>query len=684
MNSSLSLLPRGISQATLRSRPSIRATGLLLGAAFVFFCATSISSAAIELSGDNTPPTISLWNPDTAAVIGVNTTGTLTITDTDGTLQNKSTEIGLNASSNGTATIIGATLLWTMSDSLVIGVSGAGSLNVQSGGLVSDSYGSIGSDFGSDGTATVTGPNSTWNTTNSLNIGGNGKGTLNIQSGGLVTDSDGLIEDAHALGTVSVTGTGSTWTNTQSLQIGSTRDYFPELVSQYTATLTVANGGLVTAKTLYAPLSSLLGDGVITVHGAVLDGNVVINDASATQHHIAFGTGGTLNLDFDGTGIVGAGFKGTGSLKIADGVHIVSSSGCIGYHFFSSGTVTVTGSGSTWTNSAELNIGYNGDGSLIVENGGVVSNTNAYLGGGYLNPMGPDEYVFHGQALVKGNASKWINNGNIYVGCGGNGFLEVQTGGEVSCSNAYIGYNGESNCYTHVEDANSKLLVGQSLYVGYDSSGRLEIGGLVAARNLILATHSYVTAGCSISSGGTLQVGTVSKGNGAVDITWFGGTIRNFDASTNLVIPSGLELKIKPMGIYSFFIDSGRSGTVSAVISETFPDSFFPSLVRKLGGGLLTLTAANTYPDYTVISEGTLALSNTGSLASSRIQVASGAKFDVSAKSGGFFWEQVKPSWVREPSWEISRLPAFMHRAIPWESKRFREIIRCKDNSTWN
>ena len=55
-----------------------------------------------------------------------------------------------------------------------------------------------------------------------------------------------------------------------------------------------------------------------------------------------------------------------------------------------------------------------------------------------------------------------------------------------------------------------------------------------------------------------------------------------------------------------------------------------------MGGGVLTLTAANTYTGPTSVGEGTLALNSTASLASSIINVAGGATFDVSAKSGGF------------------------------------------------
>ena len=58
--------------------------------------------------------------------------------------------------------------------------------------------------------------------------------------------------------------------------------------------------------------------------------------------------------------------------------------------------------------------------------------------------------------------------------------------------------------------------------------------------------------------------------------------------------------------------------------------------LTKAGAGKLTLGSANTYGGNTTISTGTLALSGSGSIASSpAISVASGATFDVSAVTGG-------------------------------------------------
>ncbi len=43
------------------------------------------------------------------------------------------------------------------------------------------------------------------------------------------------------------------------------------------------------------------------------------------------------------------------------------------------GVVTVSGAGSSWTNSSWLRVGNNGDGALTIEDGGAVSNTDGFI-----------------------------------------------------------------------------------------------------------------------------------------------------------------------------------------------------------------------------------------------------------------------------------------------------------------
>ena len=145
---------------------------------------------------------------------------------------------------------------------------------------------------------------------------------------------------------------------------------------------------------------------------------------------------------------------------------------------------------------------------------------------------------------------------------------------------------------------------------------------------------------CSIDGGGTLQVGAIAKGRGSATFNWYDGTIQNYDADTDLTVSKDnyFILKLGATGTHAFKIDAGRVGTVDAVLCDVTSGG----TLAKQGAGFLTLTAANTYTGGTTISAGTLALSATGLLASSVIDVQSGATFDVSAKSGGWTLEAGK------------------------------------------
>jgi T5SS/PEP-CTERM-associated repeat protein len=118
---------------------------------------------------------------------------------------------------------------------------------------------------------------------------------------------------------------------------------------------------------------------------------------------------------------------GTGTLAISSGGAVSNTMGILGYDVNGTGTVTVEGAGSTWSNSAELRVGDFGIGNLGISNGGVVSSTSGFLGfyaGGV------------GIATVAGAGSTWTNSADLYVGgdstaSGGAGLLSVNTGGTV-------------------------------------------------------------------------------------------------------------------------------------------------------------------------------------------------------------------------------------------------------------
>ncbi|GAB2575428.1 autotransporter-associated beta strand repeat-containing protein [Dyella jejuensis] len=116
---------------------------------------------------------------------------------------------------------------------------------------------------------------------------------------------------------------------------------------------------------------------------------------------------------------------------------------------------------------------------------------------------------------------------------------------------------------------------------------------------LILAGNNTYTGGTTIS-GGTLQIGNGGTTGSIV------GDIANSGA---------------------LMFDRSDSTSFTGIISGS-------GSVAQIGGGTLTLTAANTFTGATTISNGTLALSGAGSIASSS-GVSDSGTFDISNASNG-------------------------------------------------
>ena len=71
------------------------------------------------------------------------------------------------------------------------------------------------------------------------------------------------------------------------------------------------------------------------------------------------------------------GVSATGALTIQSGGTMNNTLGIIADNVGSTGTATVDGAGSSWTNSGDFYVGHDGNGTLTISNGGAVSNASA-------------------------------------------------------------------------------------------------------------------------------------------------------------------------------------------------------------------------------------------------------------------------------------------------------------------
>jgi T5SS/PEP-CTERM-associated repeat protein len=394
--------------------------------------------------------------------------GSLTIAN-NANINSSTGFLGYLAGSKGNATVTGTNARWTLSGELCVGRAGSGILNIEDGAKITNTLAYIGQAVGSSGTVKVAGVGSTWANSDQIYIGQYGNGLLTIEGGGQVSNRSSYLGNrSGSTGSVVVVGPGSKWTNNGAIFVGGAG----------TGSLTVADGGEVVAQQLFASLEDLKGNGTITVsQGGNLDADLRFDATHGTQQSLAFGSGGTLTVDWN-EGVLGVGYQRVGSLVIAEGVEITTSGGRLGFHPGSSGTSTVTGSASKWTVKGGLTVGYEGAGSLAIEAGGQMANN---INSRVILGENPDST---GTATVREVGSQWTS-GSLVIGQADKGAMIVSSGAHVSSANTLLGnYSGASG-EAIVTGTGSQWVNSGALKIGQEGTGTMSIeaGGHVTTRD---------------------------------------------------------------------------------------------------------------------------------------------------------------------------------------------------------
>lgn len=368
-----------------------------------------------------------------------------------------------------------------VANALDLGSTGAGSLAIQSGGVLGTGFVRLGVANGALGTLTVNGELSS---AAEIHVGVSGEGVLTISGGGIVTNTDGIVGAiAGSDGRVTVNGTGSAWTNTGVLGVGNAGD----------GSLSILNGGAVQASDI----------GIASGVGST--GRVAVEGAGS-----ALATAGTLNV----------GYYGDGTLIVADGGVVSSGAAEIGAMIGSSGSVRLDGSGSSWTLGGDLVVGGRGSGEVVVSGGAVLDTT------GYLSTLGGDTL---GQGIVTLDGGVW-NAGNLHIGDYGSGRLDIFGGGMLNAGNEIVlGYNSPGGGLINLSGSGSQI-VADSLSIGADGSGTVEIaeGASAVISNSVIVGEKG-TGVLTIASGATLQsghgtIGSIAGSQGEVLVTGAGST----------------------------------------------------------------------------------------------------------------------------------------------------------------
>ncbi|WP_417672144.1 autotransporter outer membrane beta-barrel domain-containing protein, partial [Roseibium sp.] len=354
----------------------------------------------------------------------------------------------------------------------------------------------------------------------------------------------------------------------------------------------------------------------------VLTPAVLADETIDGSSETVIGTGGgTQTSPWDASGILTVGNTGTGTLTVSEGGAVTNTKGYVGRQIGSTGTVTVTGSGSTWTNAQEIYVGENGDGTLTVANGGEV--TNVGFGTVGLNSGSKGTFI------ITGTGSKWTTADNTAVGVYGDGTLTITDGGIASVRNMTLGHElaGDVGTGTVTVSGAGAQLTTLTLIVGYQGQGTLDIangGKVISSGNGILGSVTGATGAATVTGAGSswtnagLEIGT----NGAGILTIAnGGSVTSSNGSVIVAVNSGSigTLNIGAAsgdtavaaGTLNADTVSFGAGTGKIVFNHTDTDYTFGADISGNGSieflsGTTRLTGSNTYTGGTTVTNGLL------------------------------------------------------------------------------
>jgi fibronectin-binding autotransporter adhesin len=375
-----------------------------------------------------------------------------------------STQVG---GAGGTVTVSGTGTSWTNVGDMSVGASRGGELRISSGAVVNQTGSTqVANLAGSTASVSVTGANSTWNITDPLaTIGQSGAGSLSVTAGGRVTNSGSVNigNSAGASGTVSVSGAGSQWAVGSNLTVAAAG----------TGLLQVQDGAVVTVG------ASLdvggIGAGSLTISGA--------GSRVATQRATNVGVSGAGTLTISNGGRLETSLDpvvaNSGPLTRSS---IIGNSGVIN-GVGAVGRALVTGAGSTWTTTGNIQIGnIGGDGALRVDNGATlrlggqldVGRGRSMIG---TTPVGSADFLLTGQGT-----SADINS--IVVGnAGGLGRATISAGAVLTTRSVIIGTGGSGNTTSTRIQPDAELLLTGAGTQWTNPGTTLDEGVIAVARN---------------------------------------------------------------------------------------------------------------------------------------------------------------------------------------------------------
>ena len=603
------------------------------------------------------------------ASTSLSVTGGSTITVQNGGTFNLNGNGGSIGTSTGNTnfTITGVGSTFNISSGLLyLGYGGATlATTISAGGVLNSSVAiTLGESTSGASSMTVTGTGSKLTSTAGLTIGGQSAtapASLTISAGGQVSNTSATLGVSNSRGSVTVSDVGSRWDNSGLVSVGTNN-------TNTGGTLLVQNGaagssgglrigvlnGLPSGVTFTGTGTSWVNTGTLNLNaGMTLDVTAGAQFSSSGQATLAAAS--TTTISGAGSSWSNPTFmrvESTAVLKVLNGATF--SSGQVQIIQGATGSVAVSGTGSSWAASGSVSVGgatttdpVGTTPGLLVSGGAVMTAPNLIVGGGTLRVTGTGSSLstntgtssVFGQTTpsyisidsgatlsttgatanvavgaagtmnITGPGSTW-NAAAITVGQSAEGIINITAGGKVTSTSTVLGVS------TAASGSRGTVLIG-----GADSqwdAGALTVGKASSASITVNSGGKLIstTTGVGDSNGGVADVivtgtgsqwssGNLSIVNGSTVTVADGAALTVGSGTGTITLASGIGVTMaQKLNIGS----GGLAGTVSAAsissfgsVNFNFTDSVVWSIpisgsgsVTKAGSGKLTLTAANT------------------------------------------------------------------------------------------
>ena len=283
---------------------------------------------------------------------------------------------------------------------------------------------------------------------------------------------------------------------------------------------------------------------------------------------------------------------GNATLSIAHGAALKCATGNIACAANSTGTVTVDGAGSTWTDSGNLDVGNQGGGTLAISGGGHVNCATGCIGDargatGAVTVSGTGSLLTGGNTLyLGGHISSDFGNGtlsitgggsastnSLWVGNYGGGTFSVAAAGSMSSASACVGFFNNATGVVNVQGTGSTWTNSGRLNVGYQGNGTLAVtdGGRLASGIAYLGYYgrngTAVVSGSGSSWTDTSSLNIGCYGTGMLSVAG-GGIVK----ATSVSLTSFSLLAIDVARSSSLTVGAGNGTFTTTALSASWSE----------------------------------------------------------------------------------------------------------------